>query len=303
MLGFSEACRASRYVSEEGMMVIRDLQESWGIDLFTHGIQPSIETLTDSGRNFLPSVDKLLLNYINGFLDIYNHKEEENISRILRIKSTFSYGRNLLLPCISMMHDTNTFRNFGINLLTNKDYCKIGNIDSHVVFKNLVAIDRLFFNHKWTLRLSQGLYAGEGYLLDTGGYPKEANDLTSHAVLGYGDVFDKDEQRSVNWHLYGQYGICKLEPSILISSPSVVIAAVEANLGVGPVVNDHERFGYKRLFRIVPDISGPVITLDFAVRKKLPGDLAEVAEAMGSCLLREIDRLSLEVVFVDNQNI
>jgi DNA-binding transcriptional LysR family regulator len=264
-----------------------------GFDLFTGSAQPSAETLTEDGRNFLPSVDDLLLSYAAGFLSVYNCKGKPGP---FRINSTFSYGKNLLLPCISSIHESGAFENIGIDLVTGKDDKNIGNIDSHVIFKNLVAMDKLFFNHKWTLRLEQGLYAGEGYLLDTGGYPKDFEDLANHSVLGYGTA-DKNSQLTVNWHLFGPNGLCHLEPSILISSPSVIIAAVEANLGIGPVVEDHEKFGYRRLFKVIPDVKGPPITLDFAVRKRLPDGIDEAAEELERVLLVEINRLGLEVVF------
>lgn len=274
-------------------MIVRDLQESLGFALFTEDSQPSAETLTEDGKNFLPSIDNLLLDYASGFLDVYNCK---GMPDAIRVKTTFSYGKNLLLPCVTIMHDSGSLEHLGLDLLTNRDSRGIGDIDSHVIFKNLMAMDHLFFDHRWTLKLDQGLYAGEGYLLDTGGYPKGFEDLTNHSVLGYGTT-DRDAQRSVNWHLFGQNGLCNLEPSILISSPSVIIAAVEANLGIGPVVDDHERFGYRRLFKVIPDVSGPPITLDFAVRRKLPDGVGEAADELERVLLMEIARIGLEVVF------
>jgi DNA-binding transcriptional LysR family regulator len=291
--GFVKACQESRYPLEEGMLSVRDLQESLGFDLFTDDAQPSAETLTEDGKNFLPSVDNLLLDYADGFLSVYNHRGKPDT---IKIKSTFSYGKNLLLPCITVIHEAGSFEQLGIDLLTSKDDRNVGNIDSHVIFKNLMATDYLFFDHKWTLKLGQGLYAGEGYLLDTGGYPKDFENLQDHSILGY-ETSDKNAQRAVNWHLFGQNGLSNLEPSILISSPSVIIAAVEANLGIGPVIDDHEKFGYRRLFRVIPEIHGPPITLDFAIRRKLPDRIGSAAKELENVLLREINRLGLEVVF------
>jgi DNA-binding transcriptional LysR family regulator len=251
-----------------------------------------MDTLTVDGCNFLPAVDHLISHYSDGYLDVYGNNGDDVA---LKVRSTFSYGKHLLLPCITRMHDSGDLDDSGIELMTNKNVSKIGSVDSHIVFKNLMAMDRLFFEHKWSLQLEQGLFASEGYLVDTGNYPKKIEDLSSHSILGYGETFDQDTYRILNWHLIDQY---KLEPSMLISSPSVIIAAVEANLGIGPVIYDHEKFGYDKLFRIIPEVSGPPVTLDFAVRRKLSGKLREMVENLEILLLSEIERMGLKIAFV-----
>jgi DNA-binding transcriptional LysR family regulator len=282
-----------RHSPAEGVKIISNFQRGLGFKLFVDECRPSAETLTTDGKNFLPAVDDLIDVYVKGFLDVYAN---EQVCSVLKIRSTFSFGKNLLLPCMTAMNSSALFEHIGVDLQTssNKKH-SVEDICSHILFKNLNSVDNLFFERKWALHLEQGLFASEGYLLDVGTCPKKESDLSAHSILGYGDSCDRNKYKIMNWHLSGKYGLGPIEPSILISSPSVVIAAVEASLGIGPVVAAHERLGHKKLFRILPHISGPPLTIDFAVRKRLPKDFEEFASRLSGYLLETIDRIGLEI--------
>ncbi|MDR0640115.1 MAG: hypothetical protein LBF65_00010 [Holosporales bacterium] len=290
--GFSEACREFQCDPNRGLSYLQELQRCLGFVLFEGDDEPSRETLSSEGRSFFPSARRLVDSYVSGILDVHESNQRDDI---LVVRSTFSYGKNLLLPCIAKMTTSKDWQHVGIDLITQKRVGSNDNAEAHVLFMNYRDSDYLFFDRKWTLVLSQGLYASEGYLLDIGNYPKTPEDLSSHSILGYGDVFDRDAYKRLNWHLSGEYGLSEMEPSILISSPGVITAAVEANLGIGPVVDSHVQFGYQKLFKVLPEVTGPPIVLDFAVRKKIPPKLGGVVHELNDLMLKEADKLELRV--------
>ncbi|MDR1233671.1 MAG: hypothetical protein LBJ92_00770 [Holosporales bacterium] len=291
--GFSDACREYQFELSDGIGFIQELQKSLGFVLFEDSAT-SCDTLTSEGSSFLPSARKLIDDYTFGLLDVYESNQKNDL---LVVRSTFSYGKNLLLPCISKIAESSDLGNVGVDLITQKRLRGTDNAEAHVLFMNYTGNDQLFFDRKWTLSLDQGLYASEGYLLDIGNYPKTPEDLLSHSILGYGDVFDRDIYKSLNWHLSGSCGLCELEPSILFSSLSVITAAIETDLGIGPVINAHIQFGHKRLFRILPDVDGPNIVLDFAVRKRIPPILEDTVQELSKLMLERANELGLKIMF------
>lgn len=291
--GFYKSCADFSMEEDDAMQNLKDLQNHIGFDLFSWTEIPSADSLTKSGVSFLGNAKSIMTNLLDGVLDVCNNKIENN----LIIRSSFMDGKSILLPCVSEIGECNKFSDINIDLVTCESFENYDDINAHVLFHEMSKADKIFFEKRWSVKMGQGLYASEDYLIDIGSYPQKPEDLFMHSILGYGDAFDGEIYKATNWHLSGKYGLCEIDPSIMISSQTVIIAAVEANLGIGPVVDHHDKIGYKKLFRVLPEIVGPPLIVDFAVRKKISDHFKNCIDEVEEKILNKLKDIGLEVIY------
>lgn len=291
--GFYRSCADFSIEEEYGMQNLKDLQNYIGFDLFSWNEIPSVDCLTKSGVSFLGNAKNMMKYLLDGVFEVCNDKIDNNII----IRSNFLDGKSIIFPVIFDIGETNKFSDINIDLVTCESFENYDDINAHVLFHEMSKADKIFFEKRWSVKMNQGLYASEDYLIDVGHYPQKVEDLLMHSILGYGDAFDNEIYKATNWHLSGKYGLCDIEPSIMISSQNVIIAAVEANLGIGPVVNHYDKIGYKKLFRVFPEISSPTLIVDFAVRKKIADNFKDCINEIEEKILEKIKDIGLEVIY------
>jgi DNA-binding transcriptional LysR family regulator len=290
---FKTACSEFFYHSDEGTAILERLEGGLNFKLFEGKNYESEKCLSESGKLFLPRAKRIIRDILDCALFTENSASNDNVV----IRTSALHGKNFILPCMKKLEANYNTPDSYIELVTSEDEMSSELINSHVLFCNMSRVDRLFFERKWFVSMNQGLYASEGYLLDVGKIPEYPEDLLTHSILGYGDSFDCETTELTNWHLSGQYGLCHLQPSIMINSKDVLITAVEFDLGIGPVVGYHNKISAKQLVRILPFIEGPQIDIDFAIRKFLPDKFKEVVAGIESAILDIVSELNLEVTY------
>jgi hypothetical protein len=290
-VGFEEACRLLKVNKDETLNIIKRLNNFVGIELFEKDEIPSSESLTVAGKTFLSSAIKITNEASSG---LFNIGRKLIFPNRLVIRSSFGYAKTLLLPVIYKALEAGTIDKLKFDIMTQTPQTKGNAINTHVLFHNMKKVDSLFFDKRWSIRLPQGLYASEHYLSDAG-MPRNIEDLENHSIIAQGYNFDYEVHNIDNWHLTGNYGLKKLDPSIVISSRTVLITAIETALGIGPVVDCHEKLGYMKLSRVLPEIKGPDVILAFCVNKMLPKYLIRSVDKFEIALTTMLSDIGLEI--------
>jgi hypothetical protein len=290
-VGLQEACHALKLDKYEALNVIKRINKFTGAELFQRDEIPSQENLTMSGKIFLPSAIKITNEAING---LFNIGRKLISSNRLVVRSSLGYAKTLLLPVVYRAFESGTIGKLKFDIITQTLQSGGNAMNTQVLFCNMKKTDSLFFNKRWSIKLTQGLYASEHYLSDVG-MPRNAEDLLNHAIIARGQNFDYEVHKIDNWHLTGQYGLKNLEPSIIISSRAVLITAIEAALGIGPVVDCHEKLGYMKLSRVLSEIKGPDIILDFCVNKMLSKYLIRYVDRFEAMLTTMLSEMGIEI--------
>jgi hypothetical protein len=184
-------------------------------------------------------------------------------------------------------------------LLTYDDNSESIALNSHVLFKPMNMFDRIFFEKRWTISMSQGLYASDEYMGSTYQLPTTARELSMHSIIGYGDSFNRELYRLLNWHLSESYSLSFIDPSVMVSSQSVLVNAVEFGLGIGPLRNYGNHGICQELVRVLPDLNGPVVTIDFGVRKMLPDEVKSLVVDVENSMLNVVQHMGLRATTVD----
>jgi hypothetical protein len=244
--------------------------------------------------SFLPRASRIINELIESAI---TDVQQPGVNDGVIIRSNPLEGKFLLLPNIVKLKTAQKYSHIHIELFTHEEGEDVDMMNSHVLFKNMGVRDRLFFERRWAIKIDQGLYASEGYLYDVGIFPKTPVDLQKHSILGYGDSFNPAIYESMNWHLSSKYGLLDLEPSIMVSSRAVLMNAVEFDLGVGPIADYRSGMSRKKLHRVLPQIKGPQMIIDFAVRKFLPDRFRPCIEDITNMLLNSIREQDLELIY------
>ena len=275
--------------------IISSLQAFLDDQLFLDLKNPSIENLTKKAKIFYPGAKKIVTDLFSDFIKKSgNIGDEQNI---IKIKSDILSGKNIILPAITRLESYKKSPDINVELFTCEEHERLDNMNMHVIFHNMDKSDKIFFDKKWSVKIGQGLYASKKYLHESGNIPQKPEDILQHAVIGIGDSFDQEVYNYTNWHLSGSYTKVKIIPAIMINSRSVLIAAIEANLGIGPIIEYGNIDQDENLCKVLPEIKGPPITIDFAVRKDLNKKYDDFIKDIEKEILLEIKNLGLEIVY------
>ena len=292
---FVQACSEYKLNKNSGMNRISEMEKYLGFGLFSFDENKNITMadLTSYGESFLCLAKQLVENMSGGILDICDFKTS---SQELRILSPFHYEKNILLPVILSSQNSREFATKNLNLITNHNLNKMSVLNTHVILNELSKNDEIFFKKRWSAIVGQKLYASLEYISDVGGVPTDPNELFSHSIIAHGTFGKIDRANKFNWHISGMHGLPMLEPSLMVNSISIVAAAVESNLGIAPIVDCHDAKSIEKLQRVLPDIEGPKVVLDFAVRKKISVEMIDCIICLESLILQRLKELEVDVV-------
>lgn len=291
--GIDEAKRELSITTSEVPAIIQSIQDFIGGNLFVENNTMSLQNLTEIGKIFFRNAQRMtseLMENLSQTADL-----TENGKAIIKIKSDIISGKNIVLPSITELEQKTKEQEINIELFTLEDHNRLKNLDMHVVFHRTERADRLLFTKRWTLKIEQALYASSKYLEESRNVPKTITDLQRHAILGLGDSFAKDVYSYTNWHLSEKYLGIQLTPAIMFNSRSVLIAAIKAHLGIGPI--DKYKRDMEDLIQILPDIKGPPVLIDFAVKKNLDKKYQDCIDQLEQKLLQKINRENLTVIY------
>lgn len=294
-LGLYEAKKELSLEDIEVTEIVSALQAFLGDCLFEDPENPSVSNLTERGKVFLDSsrsmVDALFLESVRSL------EKLDTGGNVIRMRSDILTGKHLALPSISRVENRAWPTPVKIELLTSEDYGMFSSVNTHVMFHAMDRSDRILFDRRWSVELEQGLYASNEYLKEAGAIPEVDEDLLDHAILGIGDTFDRDIYNITNWHLSGKYLKIPLNPAIMINSVSVLSAAIEADLGIGPIMEYKKFLQNEQLSKVLPDLKGPPVIIEFAVRKQISEKYIELIDALEQEILSEICELGFNVIY------
>jgi DNA-binding transcriptional LysR family regulator len=294
-IGFYEACDELGLDYERGKNNLEELEKSLGFRLFEYNEHDPIGSMTNKGELFLPKAKEFVGNLIDCAL-LDSDSDSDSDWKGIIIRASPLNGKNFILPFLEEIDWQKECSRSFVDFYTYEDYSDEEFVNAHILFCNMTKADKIFFDKKWSVEMEQGLYASEEYLKDVNMIPKTPEDLASHSVIGYGDSFDKEIYKSLNWHLSGEYGIESFEPSIIVNSQSVLMKMVEFDFGIGPVLDYHNKISEKKLVRVLPDIKGPVKTIDFAIRRSIPNRFKALVDDIENKILNAVLDLELKVL-------
>lgn len=274
--------------------IISSLQIFLNDPVFLDLQNPSLENLTEKAKIFFPGAKKIVSDL---FSDFMKRSENNKNNNIVKIKSDILSGKNIILPSIARLESDKKHLDTNIELFTCEEHERLDSMNMHIIFHDMEKADKIFFERKWSLKIGQGLYSSKNYLHEARNIPEMPEDLLNHAIIGSGDSFDQEIYSYTNWHLSPKYMGLEITPAIMINSRSVLIAAIEANLGIGPVIEYHNIIQNENLCKILPEIKAPPITIDFAVRKNLNESYESCVKDIEKEVLLEIKSLGLEIVY------
>ncbi len=290
---FEWAVKSLAISETEAMEMLSSVQSFVGGQLFNEKTNPSSKNLTEKGKIFLPAAKKMVSDLL---ANISNTSNEAN-QNIIKVKADILGGKNVVLSAINDLERGTEKPKMDIEMFTYEDNENLKTSDMHVIFHSMEKADNILFEKRWSLRVDQGLYASKEYLQESGNIPTKPEDLFQHAILGIGDTFDRDIYSYTNWHLSGKYMNIRLNPSMMINSKSVLIAAISAHLGIGPLVEYKNILTNKELVKVLSDIKGPPVIIDFAVRKNINEKYLEHINSLEQKMLNKIDEMGLEVIY------
>ena len=89
----------------------------------------------------------------------------------------------------------------------------------------------------------------------------------------------------------------QLTPAMMINSRSVLMAAIRTHLGIGSVIEYQRPSDMEGLCRVLPNLKGPPVTVDFFVRKNLNKRYLEYVDCLEQEMLKAIAEAGLEVIY------
>lgn len=298
---FVDACVEHGIDKNEAIKRIVEMQKYLGFDLFLCDLKTAgnitVSDLTENSKTFLKLAIRIINNISENIVGVFDDKSFDFDDTVLIVQSSFSSGKNIVLPVMLQMQNNQLLLNKHINLVTHRHLNKTSFLNTHVILDELSENDEIFFQKRWSAIIGQKLYATSEYLNDVGNSPKKPEDLFVHSILAHGTFANIDYDRKTNWHISGCYGLPKLEPSIMLSSMIVLVAAVEENLGIGPVIDCYSKEIVKNLIHILPDITGPDMLLDFAVRKHASTEILEFVDFFEEEVLKKMKEFEIEIVY------
>lgn len=296
-IGFEKTLKEFSLTYADMRNLLSTLGSFLGGDLFEDLNYPSMDNLTKTGKTFLNLSRKFVDDLLTGFLDNINLQDDK---KTINIKSDILSSKNFILPIITDIENQKKYETFKLKLLSfDNDDRTTFNTGMHVIFDRLSGGGNLFYKKLWSVKIEQGLYASERYLHDTRSSSIEFPDLQNHSIVGIGDSFDLESYSRINWHLSEKYMGFSITPAVLVNSQSVMMAAIRADLGIGPIMH-YQISECKDLVRILPDLDGPSILLSFAIRKKIPEIYQSCIDEIERNLLSMLQKFNLEIIYEKN---
>jgi hypothetical protein len=292
--GFENTCKLYGIEFSEGICILSRLSHCVNFEIFKSRDGAVFDKITESGSIFLHTARRIADDILCCTLHAHDIHNKDFV--VIRVNALDA--KHFVLPCLAEL-TSNKLPRECLNLLTYDDYSENMALNSHVLFKPMNMFDKIFFEKRWTVFMSQGLYASEEYMGSMYKLPTSTRELSMHSIIGYGDSFNRDLHRLLNWHISERYGLSFLDPSVMVSSQSVLMNAVEFGLGIGPLRNYCNHGTCQELVRVLPNLNGPVVTIDFGVRKMVPDDVKQLVVDIEDLMLDFVRRMGLKVMTAD----
>lgn len=281
ILGFSEI-EISSFISI--------LEKRIGVKLFNNLSNPSRNNISNDGILFIPYAKKMIDDLNDGILNVYNNEHNDNSDdiNILFTVSTLIGKSNIIDVLKSFMKDCDNLK-IHIKSCEDENFSLGNSIESQILFKCFSLNDLPFFERRWKIVLKQSLYASSQYIKDVG-IPGSMDDLRKHSVI---DMLSSDNR------MMEDYGIL---PSIVLNSRYTLFSAVANGFGIGIVMDEHEKIGFKKMMNISDNIKDieiicPDIVLDFAIRRNLSSKFSNIILKIEELLLSKLKECGFHIEY------
>lgn len=261
--GQDATCSFFGISSVELVYSIRELEEEAGVNLISYDTEQRQINITKSGMSFFPYLKKsndIFQEGVNFSQDINVYDMDNELTLAVARDSASTWA----LDCVKNFNKIQPGLKLSIladDYITNQ----LGTLAT-VVFRCLQPGDLENFERYWYIEYPYALFASNEYI-DKNGEPTIAN-IKDHRIIAYSGKEKYSTYRNGNWHLFGEYGLPQLTPSIFSTSLELIVKMVSNGVGVGSVCETQEHFyGYTNLRRVLKHIEGPVLRSYFAVRK------------------------------------
>jgi DNA-binding transcriptional LysR family regulator len=219
--------------------------------------------LTQFGQKFAPYAKRCIMTVNEGLVAASAQQSVYDFDNQLTIGLPQDSASTWALNCVknfNKMHPGLRLILFADNTLTERI-----RENADIVFWSL---NESLSNYEplWYIRYEYALYASSEYI-KLRGLPKIDN-IERHDIIAYSGT--DNNARMSNWHLYGEYGLPVLRPTVLSQSRDLIVNMVSYGLGIGGVCKQQKvYYGYPNLRHILKQINGPVLKHYFLVRKNL----------------------------------
>lgn len=273
-------------------LAIENLQNDLCVELFSDITDPSKYNLTEYGSIYTSYAKAALYNMQTGMLSVLRSQAYDEDKTFLKVSLCPIIGKQNITDCLQLLlNQKKDCSSICFDIVTpNAEYDDCS-LKFHVVLGKISPNYKDFFTTRWTAVITQGLYASEQYIRDVG-FPEQPEDLLRHTMIVCGESFNDIKDSKYNWHLSEKCGLPQFTPSIVVSNPSSLLSAINADLGIGSSF-DHQRGNLKKIF---PDIVPPAITLDFSIRREKFDALNEHIDNLDNILQKKLRSLGIEII-------
>ncbi|MDR0942851.1 MAG: LysR family transcriptional regulator [Holosporales bacterium] len=216
--------------------------------------------LTEFGRRFVPYAARVVETISNG-VSIVNEWSSYDLDNQLTIGLPRDSATTWALNCIKGFNKRQP--GLRVTLFTENKLTTNMLENMNVMFWPVESI-LSEYDAYWYIEFKYGLYASDRYIKVRG--EPTLDNIKQHTIIAYSGR-DNNAKLS-NWHLYGEYGLPIINPSVFSQSRDLINKMVSDGVGIGALSDRQEvYYGYENLKRVVKEVCGPVMKNYFMVRK------------------------------------
>ncbi|MDR2458620.1 MAG: LysR family transcriptional regulator [Holosporales bacterium] len=216
--------------------------------------------LTDFGRQSIPNIKQAFIA-ISKIMNLDDKQSMYDLDNHVTIGLVHDSASTWAMNCIkgfNKAHPGLRLILFAANRMTDAMLEK-----SDIIFWSVQEVP-YGYNALWYIEFKYGLYASDTYIARRGTPTLET--IPDHSIIAYSG--EDNNAKASNWHLYGEYGLPFLRPTILSQSRDLIVKMTADGFGIG-AISDRQDAYYKyssSLMRVIPVISGPVLKSYFLIR-------------------------------------
>lgn len=217
--------------------------------------------LTNFGRNFLPYAKKSL-HVLEESIKIANEANVYDSDNQLTLGIPRDSASTWAINCIKNFNKMHP--GLRLSLIAEDAMTERMKDNSTIIFwcmdDVLPGYDRL-----WYIEYKYGLYASDDYIKEHG--EPTLDSIKDHKFIAYSG---NDSANITNWHLFGNYGLPIIKPSVMSQSRDLIVKMTAAGVGIGAICDRQDvYYGYTQMNKVLKTVDGPVIKSYFLVKKGL----------------------------------
>jgi DNA-binding transcriptional LysR family regulator len=289
--GQDAACTFFGLSVAELVWEIQSLEAIVGFGLINYDRVAKRITITNAGLTFLPYLKKSNDTFQEGIVraqDVNLYEMDNELTLAVARDSAATWA----LACVKNLNKIQP----GLKLSILADDYISGQTRSMstVIFRCLQPGDLDNFERYWYIEYPYALFASDLYI-ERYGEPTIEN-IKSHRIIAYSGQEKYTTYKNGNWHLFGEYSLPKLEPSVFSTSLELIVKMVSSGVGIGSVCETQEHFyGYTNLRRVLKHVSGPVLRSYFAVKNGISEQMYCNVSLVNSLFMAHFEKKGIQI--------